>query len=145
MKTSRFAAVALAAGLVLPVAALAEMKSETKAETTVKTAAAPVQDFGKNQTSTDMRTTKLVGLAVYNTANENIGDINDLIVDTTGKITYGVVGVGGFLGIGEKNVAVPYDAFQLGKDENGNAIARLDATKDQLTSAPTFTYAEQKS
>jgi hypothetical protein len=48
---------------------------------------------------------------IYNSSNENIGDVNDLIVDKKGNIDAVVVGVGGFLGIGEKNVALPYGAI----------------------------------
>ena len=51
---------------------------------------------------------KLIGLNVYNSVNEKIGTISDLIVDQSGKLNAVVVGAGGFLGIGERDVAVPY-------------------------------------
>ena len=55
------------------------------------------------------RGSKLMGVNIYGPDNRKVGDINDVLVDQSGKITHVVVGVGGFLGIGEKNVAIPFD------------------------------------
>ncbi len=55
-----------------------------------------------------------------------------------------VVGVGGFLGIGEKNVAVNYDALKISTDENGDRKFVLDATSDELAAAPEFVTTAQK-
>jgi hypothetical protein len=55
------------------------------------------------------RASKLVGVNIYNGKDENIGEVNELIVDGSGKVLAVVIGVGGFLGIGEKNVALPFD------------------------------------
>ena len=55
------------------------------------------------------RTSKMVGLSVYNDANESIGSVNDLLADKSGNIKAVVIGVGGFLGVGEHLVAVPFD------------------------------------
>ena len=52
------------------------------------------------------RASKLMGLNVYNEANEKLGDINELLVDKSGKIEAVVIGVGGFLGMGEHDIAV---------------------------------------
>jgi sporulation protein YlmC with PRC-barrel domain len=54
------------------------------------------------------RASKLEGMDVYNNGNEKIGDISELILDQTGRVEAVVIGVGGFLGIGEHNVAVPF-------------------------------------
>src|SRR6185295_2609072 len=51
---------------------------------------------------------RFVGQAVSNQAGQNVGDINDLLFDKTGRISTAVIGVGGFLGIGEKSVAIPF-------------------------------------
>src|SRR5215212_3821520 len=59
------------------------------------------------------RASKLEGLDVYNQNNEKIGDIDELILDNSGKIQAVVIGVGGFLGIGERNVAVPFDQIKF--------------------------------
>jgi sporulation protein YlmC with PRC-barrel domain len=58
------------------------------------------------------RGSQLKGLGVYNNNNEKIGDINELIVDRAGKIDAVVIGVGGFLGIGEHDVAVPFNELK---------------------------------
>ena len=58
------------------------------------------------------RSSKLVGVDVYNDANEKIGDIEELIVDKSGKIEHVVLGVGGFLGMGEHYVAVSFDKLK---------------------------------
>jgi sporulation protein YlmC with PRC-barrel domain len=58
------------------------------------------------------RATKLVGVNVYNENNEKIGDIEELIVDKSGKIDNAVLGVGGFLGMGEHYVAVPMEKLK---------------------------------
>ena len=58
------------------------------------------------------RASKLVGVDVYNEANEKIGDISDVIVDKSGKVENVVLGVGGFLGMGEHYVAVAYDKLK---------------------------------
>ncbi|MCK1302095.1 PRC-barrel domain-containing protein [Bradyrhizobium sp. 24] len=60
----------------------------------------------------EWRASKLVGVNVYNEANEKIGDINELILDKSGKTANVILGVGGFLGVGEHYVAVPYDKLK---------------------------------
>jgi len=59
-----------------------------------------------------MRGSKLMGTDIYGSDNQKIGDLDDVILDRQGKIQAIVVGVGGFLGIGEKNVAIPYEQVQ---------------------------------
>src|SRR5580704_10941221 len=61
----------------------------------------------------DWRASKLVGLSVYNDNNESIGSINDLLTDRNGNIKAAVLGVGGFLGVGEHLVAVPFDKIKF--------------------------------
>ena len=59
------------------------------------------------------RASKLVGLSVYNEKNESVGSINDMLTDKNGKIVAVVIGVGGFLGVGEHLVAVPFDKVKF--------------------------------
>ena len=82
---------------------------------------------------------QILGKDVYNDAGEKIGDINDLIVAPSRAVSYAIVGVGGFLGMGEHNVAVPVSKFkqQMGK------IVLKGATKDALKAAPEFKYAKE--
>jgi sporulation protein YlmC with PRC-barrel domain len=61
----------------------------------------------------DWRVSKVVGLNVYNDNNESIGTINDLLMDKSGSIKAVVLGVGGFLGVGEHLVAVPVDKVKF--------------------------------
>ena len=59
------------------------------------------------------RASKLMGLDVYNEANEKLGDVNELILDKDGKINAVVIGVGGFLGMGEHDIAVTMDKLKF--------------------------------
>src|SRR4051812_26444426 len=61
----------------------------------------------------EFRASKLSGVNVYNDANEKIGDINDVILDKSGKVESVILGVGGFLGMGEHLVAVSYDKLKF--------------------------------
>src|SRR5947199_193851 len=61
----------------------------------------------------DWRASKVVGLSVYNDNNESLGSINDLLMDKSGNIKAVVLGVGGFLGVGEHLVAVPFDKIKF--------------------------------
>lgn len=58
------------------------------------------------------RASKLVGVAVYNEANEKLGDISELLLDNTGKINAVVIGIGGFLGVGQHDIAVSFDQLK---------------------------------
>ncbi|MFK4488596.1 sporulation protein YlmC with PRC-barrel domain [Bradyrhizobium sp. USDA 336] len=75
--------------------------------------AAPAATATTTTASGQWRTSKMDGLKVYNEANENIGTINDLLMDKNGDIKIAVIGVGGFLGMGEHLVAVPYEKLKF--------------------------------
>jgi sporulation protein YlmC with PRC-barrel domain len=60
----------------------------------------------------EWRASKLIGVNVYNEANEKIGDINELILDKSGKVAKIILGVGGFIGMGEHYVAVDFDKLK---------------------------------
>jgi sporulation protein YlmC with PRC-barrel domain len=77
--------------------------------------------------------------SVYDNQDNKIGDVNDLLVDKDGKIGAAIVGVGGFLGAGEKNVAVPFNALKL-TEKNGKRYLVMDTTKEALNSAPGYTF-----
>jgi sporulation protein YlmC with PRC-barrel domain len=77
--------------------------------------------------------------AVYDPKETKVGDIDDVLIDKAGKVTGLVVGVGGFLGAGEKDVIVPYTAIKTSKKDNKWWLT-MEATKDGLKSAPGFTY-----
>ncbi|MCB1519765.1 MAG: PRC-barrel domain-containing protein [Hyphomicrobiaceae bacterium] len=90
------------------------------------------------------RASNLIGAAVVNSANESIGDINDLLVDGSGRIDRVVVGVGGFLGIGEKNVALQFDELTLARGNDGNAKVMSKATKQSLEAAAEWKPSKSK-
>ena len=76
---------------------------------------------------------------VYDPNENKIGDIKDVLVDKTGKVVALIVGVGGFLGAGEKDVAVPFEAVHpTMKDKKWWLV--MNTTKDSLKSAPGFKY-----
>jgi sporulation protein YlmC with PRC-barrel domain len=84
--------------------------------------------------------TAFMGKPVYSGENpdsDKIGDVNDLIIDDKGAITHAVVGVGGFLGIGEKDVAVPFDELQVVEQE-GDLRLIYAASREQLEQAEKF-------
>ncbi|MFD1197176.1 PRC-barrel domain-containing protein [Brucella gallinifaecis] len=68
----------------------------------------------------------------------SVGKLNDLIVSPEGQIQAAIIGVGGFLGVGEKDVAVSPDQLQLAKRSDGKKWLVIKASKDQLTEAPVF-------
>jgi sporulation protein YlmC with PRC-barrel domain len=88
--------------------------------------------------SGDVSAKALLDENVMNSANENIGDINDILIDREGKVAAVIVGVGGFLGMGEKDVALPYDQLTFGKDDNNELVIGTSATKESLESAPEY-------
>src|SRR5258705_9154459 len=77
------------------------------------TTAAPAAASDTSSFKGSWRTSKLVGLNVYNDSNESLGSINDLLTDKSGDIKAVVIGVGGFLGVGEHLVAVPLDKVKF--------------------------------
>ncbi len=70
-------------------------------------------DTNKMMLKGQWRSSKLIGINVYNDANEKLGDINELIVDKNGKVNAVVIGVGGFLGMGEHDIAVSMDKLKF--------------------------------
>jgi sporulation protein YlmC with PRC-barrel domain len=112
------------------------------------------------------RLSKLIGVKVYNNANETVGEIKDLILDPQGGVSTVVLGVGGFVGIGERNVGVPLNEIKFvdadARSDNSNKTtstgatgtgminvpdrdapdhATVDMSKDQVKALPPFKFA----
>ncbi len=85
--------------------------AQTPTTTTDRAITAPA--LSESSLQGDWRASKVVGLTVYNDNNENVGSINDLLTDRNGNIKAVVLGVGGFLGVGEHLVAVPLDKIKF--------------------------------
>ena len=82
---------------------------------------------------------QILGKGVYNDTGDKVGEINDLIVTPAKAVSYAIVGVGGFLGMGEHEIAVPVGKL---KQEQGKIVLH-GATKDALKAAPKFEYAKK--
>lgn len=95
------------------------------------------------QPSDQWLASQFIGQGVSNDAGEVIGDINDLLFDKSGKIVNVVIGVGGFLGIGEKNVAIPYSALTITADANGKRVIKAVLSRERLHGAPDFRATEK--
>ena len=81
------------------------------------------------------RTSKLQGAAVYNDANDKIGTVDDIIIGRD-RVLFAVLQVGGFLGLGGKVVAIPYQSLNV----SGDKVMLPGATKDNLKQLPEFRY-----
>jgi len=92
---------------------------------------------------TDLVTSKLVGLNIYNKENEEVGEISDVVIGD-GKSVIGVIAsVGGFLGMGASYVVIDPASMALA-DDNGTWKAYVDTNKDDLSKAPKFDYDKMK-
>jgi sporulation protein YlmC with PRC-barrel domain len=116
---------------------------------------AAAAESNRNAAANGWRVSKLTGLAVHNPQNEKIGEIEELLIDQSGRVRAVVLGVGGFLGMGEHDVAVPFTELKWvekavrttgtggtttttehGYPEHGV----LNMSKDQLKALPQFKY-----
>lgn len=88
--------------------------------------------------SSSLLASQFMGQTVWSPNNENVGEINDIVMNKDLDTIVAIVGVGGFLGIGEKDVAIPIDQITANKDANNNLTLRIAMTKQQLESAPAF-------
>lgn len=98
--------------------------------------------FKKTQAPGEWRIANYVGKPIVNATGDKIGDINDVLFDRSGKITTVVIGVGGFLGLGEKRVALPFEAITY-SEEDGKRLIMVPLSKQTLQSAPEFKITEK--
>jgi len=106
--SAKYMSAVLAGSLLLASAAFAAEDTATKPSTSAAPASASSTSF-----QGDWRASKVVGLNVYNEQNENVGSINDLLMDKSGSIKAAVISVCGFLGMGARLVALPYDKIKF--------------------------------
>jgi hypothetical protein len=109
----------------------------------------PTQPFdivtGYTQIDSDRFATRIIGQPVYDStaADANhLGDINDIVIDESGRAVAVTIGVGGFLGIGEKQVAVAYSALEWTVAADNTERFVLETTVEDLTAAPDFVVVE---
>jgi sporulation protein YlmC with PRC-barrel domain len=143
---TKFLIPALVAALLTSGAAVAQTSVQSTTTTTT----------GKIDAASNWRVSKLMGLDVYNNSKQKIGDINEVLLDRTGKVTSVVIGVGGFLGMGEHDIALPMDKLSfsetpVGSPTTGSSTkadtkdwvpdhATTSATQEQLKAMPQFKY-----
>jgi sporulation protein YlmC with PRC-barrel domain len=126
---------------------------QNSAQTTTKTPSTPDKNTAQTTTTQSgasgltvsgidannvMMASNMIGTTVYSTNNENVGDINDIIIGKDGRVEGVVIGVGGFLGLGEKDVLLPLDRVQFSRDDNNNQRLVIASTKQDLENAPAF-------
>jgi hypothetical protein len=132
------AVLALVLGLT-PAAAQTTGQTQQKPATTTEVPKTPVSGQIMAQDANTVLAKDFIGLAVYSPDKLKIGTINDLIMSKDAKTVEGfVIGVGGFLGIGEKNVALKMDRLQISNTPEGAVQLTMDAKKEELTNAPSF-------
>jgi len=96
------------------------------------------EQFLRAQESNDYLASTLIGETVVNARNETIGDINDLVTDKSGKIVAVLVRAGSFLGIGGKDVAVPFEDLNIARDADNNLTVLLNIDQNTIASAPDY-------
>jgi sporulation protein YlmC with PRC-barrel domain len=102
--------------------------------------AQPIAEIGRAIPANSVTVTDWYKQSVYDPKDTKIGEIMDVLVDKSGRVTALIVGVGGFLGAGEKDVSVPFNAINVSNKNNNKWSLVMNTTKDQLKSAPGFTY-----
>ncbi|WP_417418676.1 PRC-barrel domain-containing protein [Hoeflea sp.] len=114
--------------------------SETTTNTTAGSETVVMTDKDAAMHMNHNLASKLIGSAVYGSASEDadmIGDINDIVITPEGQVASVIVGVGGFLGIGEKDVSVSYDTIEW-VERDGDRWLVANMTREQLEAAPAF-------
>jgi sporulation protein YlmC with PRC-barrel domain len=106
---------------------------------TTDTAQAGGGTYLTEQAADQVSANTYIGQPVYNGQNESIGNVNDLVMKKDGGLVAAVIGVGGFLGIGEKNVAVPMDKVTVAQNtQDGSVKLTTSETAETLKAAPEF-------
>ncbi|MBL8593406.1 MAG: PRC-barrel domain-containing protein [Devosia sp.] len=146
--TTTALAALLTAGAVAQDAAAPATTEAPAAAAPATTEAAPAEPLdtsilasGYTVTDKDNLATEIIGKQVYSSTAadaEHIGDVNNLVIGESGEIAAVIIGVGGFLGIGEKNVAVNYAELEWVTAEDGSERFVLPTTKEALETAPSF-------
>ena len=116
--------------------------AEAPAPSTGTTAGAPAPQPIPEQAEHQVRAQSLLGVDVSN-GQDTIGEVSDLVVTDDGRVEAIVVGVGGFLGIGEKPVALAWDSIKL-TEQDGARVILVSATREQLEGMPTYKTLEDK-
>ena len=120
--------------------ALLASAATAHAQAPQRQAAGPAARISTSIPASSMTVTQWYKQNVYDPGDNKIGEIMDVLVDREGKITALIVGVGGFLGMGEKDVAIPFNAVQVTSKDNNKWYLVMNSTKDALKAAKGFKY-----
>jgi len=128
--------------------AIAPAPAETTAQAPAADPAAPATDATTTAAidkstltqmpATEMKAEELVGTTVYGANDENIGEIGDIVLTQDGKVDAVIIDVGGFLGVGEKPVAVGFDNLAFMADKDGKKYLYTNFSKEQLDKQPAY-------
>jgi hypothetical protein len=119
--------------------AFAQMSEQPRSQMSPSAATGGKAQFVTQQTADQMLASKFKGTNVIGPNDEKVGDVSDMLFDKEGKVLAYVVGVGGFLGIGAKDVALAPASFQIQPaNDRENMKLKLSMTKDELKNAPEF-------
>jgi len=122
----------IAAAAVLSTAAFAQTATTT-------TGTAPAEAKYSTVSKDEMFSSKLKGLNITNQENSTVGEIADIAIKND-KVDAFILPVGGFLGMGERYVAVSPNSVSISHDANDKWVAKMNTTKDALKAAPEFKY-----
>ena len=141
MKVSHLSMLTVAGSLLLALPAAAQTtapgttpNTTPNAQAPAATPATPAPQAVQNIPAQSVALSDFYRQSVYDKNNDKIGDISDVLFDSGKKASLAILGVGGFLGIGEKNVAVQFDSIQR-TVRDGKVYLTMDANKDQLKAA----------
>ena len=137
MSTIQLQRVLLGAGAVALV--MAAIPVVAGAEDTTPGAGQAVSVTPLAAASTEIDANKLIGRNIKNPQGDTVGEINSVAIDKDGKVRSVIVGVGGFLGVGEKNVALPWDSLTV---SNSGEDVVANVTKDELKALPEHKFPE---
>jgi sporulation protein YlmC with PRC-barrel domain len=127
-----------------------EVETDTATETEMETdteevaEGTPVEGQIFTQSPDTFLASTLMDGSVINPSGEEIGDVNDLVMTSEGMIEGVVIGVGGWLGIGQKDVAIEMGRIEITQDEDGDLAFQLNATREELEAAPEFQTQEDQ-
>jgi len=124
-----------------PMGAAAENPAAASGATRSSAAAAAGSSAAANAMM-GMKAQELIGRDVVNAAGKEVGEIDDIVVNDRDRAIYAVVGVGGFLGLGEKDVAIPFNQLRLGAD---NVILMSEKGEGELKEMPSYKRGQWKS
>ena len=145
---AKYMTAGLAGSALLATVAFAQTPTATTDRANMAPPPAAASDAATSSFQGTWRASKLVGLSVYNDKNESVGSINDLLTDKNGNIKAVVIGVGGFLGVGEHLVAIPLEKVKFVNEPvaytgaAAPASSRPATTTGAATSAPAATVSK---